>query len=172
MSKALKKNGRPTVYSATTADTICRRLTEGETLVHICRDKDMPTRSTVHLWRDTVEGFSDRYVRARERQAETWADEIIDIADDSAADTIHTDHGQKADNEWINRSKLRVQTRQWLMGKAAPKQFGDKVSHEHGTQDGKPIEVDVKYTDIEVARRLAFVLARGARAAKDIDNGK
>ena len=35
-----------------------------------------------------------------------------------------------ADNEWINRSRLRVDTRKWLMGKLAPKKYGDKVQQE------------------------------------------
>jgi hypothetical protein len=40
-------------------------------------------------------------------------------------------------NEVVNRSKLRVDTRKWLMAKMKPKVYGDKVDV---TSDGKQIK--------------------------------
>jgi len=66
--------GRPSSYTETFADEICRRIAEGETLKQICRDEDMPARSTVQKWvLDDVQGFSGKYARAREIQLESWA---------------------------------------------------------------------------------------------------
>jgi hypothetical protein len=58
---------------------------------------------------------------------EVMSQEIIDIADESANDTQFDDVGNPRQNsEWINRSRLRVDTRKWLMSKLAPKKYGEK----------------------------------------------
>lgn len=69
------------------------------------------------------------YDEARELATESMADDVIDIADSTHND--RNDDG-KIDHEVINRDRLRVQTRQWLMGKFVPKRFGDNkhVHHE------------------------------------------
>lgn len=88
----------------------------------------MPHRSTVYDWLDEEkEDFIDQYARARTRQAETFLDEIIEIADDDSQDTEYGESGPKPNNEWINRSKLRVDTRKWAMAKLAPKKYGEKI---------------------------------------------
>ena len=51
------------------------------------------------------------------------------------------------------------------MAKAAPKKYGDKVAMEHSGPEGGPIETR-ELSETEVARRIAFALARGARAAE------
>jgi hypothetical protein len=52
------------VYTPELAHEICRRLAEGETLKVICREKGMPSASTVRRWvLDDVEGFADLYAR-------------------------------------------------------------------------------------------------------------
>jgi hypothetical protein len=66
-------------------------------------------------------------------------EEILEIADDASRDTIQTEHGQRADNEWIARSRLRVDARKWLMARLAPKKYGDKMLKEHTGADGGPV---------------------------------
>lgn len=111
----MPRRGRPSVYTPEIADEICRRLADGEGLVAICRDKHMPAEAAVRKWAlDDREGFYARYARAREIQAERWADEIIDIAD--------------GDGDW-QRARLRVDTRKWLVAKVLPKKYGERVDH-------------------------------------------
>ena len=70
--------------------------------------------------------------RAREAQAEHWADEIIEIADDSGLDVVNNgEGGYRIDGEAIQRARLRVDARKWLMSKLAPKKYGDRVTNEH-----------------------------------------
>ena len=45
-----RKIGRTSLYTEALAAKICRRLAEGETPRTICRDKVMPTISTVMGW--------------------------------------------------------------------------------------------------------------------------
>lgn len=127
--------GRPTLYSDELALTILMRISQGESLLSVCKDKDMPARSTVYLWRLGESGapgdFSDKYTRAREIQAEHLFDEIIDISDDGSNDYMTITKGDNEynveDREVTNRSKLRVETRKWYISKVVPKLYGDKV---------------------------------------------
>jgi hypothetical protein len=106
-----RSRGRPTTFRPDIADQICWRLTEGESLRAICRDEGMPPASTVMTWamRDE-QGFREDYNRARELQAWSMADEIIDIAD--------------AAEGGVKNARLQIKTRMWLLSKMLPKTFG------------------------------------------------
>ena len=130
------KKGRPSLYTDKLAAKICQRLAEGESLRAICADKAMPAISTVMGWLfdGNHDGFSEQYARAREAQAEIRADEIVDIADDASGDfTADKDGKLAANNEHIQRSRLRVDARKWIAAKLLPKRYGDKLQH---TGDG------------------------------------
>lgn len=120
--------GRRTEFSQEVADMICDRLANGESLRAICRDEDTPVQSTVFKWLDQQPQFAKQYARAREAQADTLADEILEIADDTSRDTIATEkNGEQPNSEWITRSRLRVDARKWLASKMAPKKYGEKL---------------------------------------------
>ena len=61
-----KNNGRPTIFSIKLGDKICQRLSEGETLREICKDKKMPSQSTVYYWLldEDKKKFLELYIRA------------------------------------------------------------------------------------------------------------
>lgn len=128
--KALKEKkpvGRPTKYSQDLAERICEAIaTSNRSLVNICKDNKIGI-TAVFRWLDENEGFRNQYARARECQADFLADELISISDDSANDTIVTDKGEIPNNEWINRSRLRVDARKWVASKLKPKKYGDKI---------------------------------------------
>ena len=68
------------------------------------------------------------YDEARELAAESMADEIIDISDERSTDR---DEDGKIQHEVINRDRLRVDTRKFLMGRFVPKRFGDNKHIHH-----------------------------------------
>lgn len=123
--------GRPTKYSLELADRICEHIATSNKGIHKIADIEGINPSSIFQWLLDYPDFSNKYARARELQAELLADEIIDIADDSTNDTILTDNGEMPNNEWIARSKLRVDARKWKASKLAPKKYGDKLEHEH-----------------------------------------
>jgi len=129
-TKAAKKpRGRPSRYSKAIAAKICAELETGRTLRDVCRDDGMPAQATVHLWRQSQEGFAEQYAQARETGYLLMADEIVEIADDGSNDWMENKHGEEVlDGEHVQRSKLRVDTRKWLLSKALPKIFGDKLA--------------------------------------------
>ena len=59
--------------------------------------------------------------------------------------------------ENIQRSKLRIEARKWLMSKVAPRKYGEKLAI-GGDADASPVKVELSTTDL--ARRIAFTLAR------------
>lgn len=125
--------GRPSDFSQEKADAICERLIEGESLRSICLVDDMPHASTVCRWLAKDADFREQYAHAREAQADTLTDEMLDIADDGTNDWMErkNDEGDVVRVEYngdaVQRSKLRIDTRKWYASKLAPKKYGDKV---------------------------------------------
>lgn len=93
----------------------------------------MPSPQTVISWvlQDLGPGFAEQYARAREVGYQLMADELTEIADDGSNDWMVVEGREVPDHEYITRSRLRVDTRKWLLSKALPKIYGDKIAHEH-----------------------------------------
>jgi len=130
--------GRPSAYTPKLGRRICEYLMMKKSLVDICKMDGMPTDRTVIRWLSNpkMTAFRDEYYHARRVQAEIYVDEIFTIADASADDWIPSinkhgeQNGWKPDNEAIQRSRLRVDTRKWYAGKLIPRIYG-----EHSTVD-------------------------------------
>ena len=144
-------------YSDQIAETICERIGDGQTVREICADTDMPSMSTVFRWLADKEAFREQYARAKEAQAEYLADEITHIADDGTNDWMER-HGKDGESlgwvvngEAVQRSKLRVDTRKWLLSKMLPKKYGDKQALEVTGENGAPlipvVNVSIKRTE-------------------------
>ncbi len=165
-----KPPGRPSTYNEETAELICQRISNGETLRDICRDSYMPARSCVYKWMRKNPPFEAMYARARERLVEHWADEIIGIADDGTTDYVtkigrHGTEYEAVDQEHIQRSRLRVDTRKWLMSKLVPRVYGDNVEVE--VTGG--VTVQHELSDRERMRRMALFLLQDEAAGAVID---
>jgi hypothetical protein len=132
----LPKPGRPTLYSDALGERICELVISGLTLREITKAEDMPGRTTVFKWLARHEEFRDQYARAKELQAELMEEEILEIADDGTNDwrDRQVRDGwvvREVDTEHINRSRLRVDTRKWIMAKRLPKKYGELQKLEH-----------------------------------------
>lgn len=124
---------RPTKYSQELIDNICSQIAEGKSLRTICDDDSMPTRETVRVWLRDNDVFSAQYARARDEQADYYADEIIEIADTEK-------DPQKA--------RVRVDSRKWVASKLKPKRYGDKLDLD-ATVDGKITIQTINYADAD-----------------------
>ena len=121
-----RPRGRPSRYTAALAARICAGIASGQSLRAVCRAPGMPDPSTVAKW--TVNhrhAFFPQYDEACRARAALWADEIVEIADDSSGDTVETDNGPRANPEFAARSRLRVDARKWIVSKMLPKVYGD-----------------------------------------------
>lgn len=137
----MAKRGRPTKYSKALADRLCQELSLGISLRTVCIDDKMPCIATVFNWMRTKPNFLEQYARAKQESADAMAEEILDIADDGTNDWMEIKRGGETvevpNNEVLQRSKLRVDTRKWLMSKMKPKKYGEKIDV---MSDGKAIE--------------------------------
>lgn len=99
-------------YSEQIAREVCERVAKGRSINSVCKDSDMPVRSTFYEWISTHSWLADKYARARELRAEVLAEEIIEIADNA---------------EDANKARLQVDARKWAASKLDAKRYGDKV---------------------------------------------
>lgn len=133
---AKRPPGRPSDYSEEMATLICNRMINGESLRSICRDTAMPDPGTVLRWASKNPEFRQQYDDAMAQRAESMFEEILDIADETSRDTIDTETGERANTEWISRSRLRVDARKWMLSKMVPKKYGDALRLGGEGEDG------------------------------------
>lgn len=135
--------GRPTTFNQETADEICNRIANGESLRSICDAESMPDKATVFRWLGAHKLFCDQYARAREAQADAIFDEILHIADNPkiGVKTKTNDKGEVevSEGDMIEHRRLQVDARKWMAGKLRPKKYGDKLDVDHGLQPDNPI---------------------------------
>lgn len=80
-------------------------------------------QSTFNLWLNDDAELAAEYARAREDLIERMANEVLELSDQDVG--IQPD-GKK---DWaaIQKHKLQVDTRKWLLSKLAPKKYGEKL---------------------------------------------
>lgn len=147
-TKKKKDPGRPTKRTKGLETLIIARMMGGESVREICRDPSVPSRATIHNWlaedaANGVEGgFLDQYARAQEVRAADIFDEIIEIADDDTEDFLPDEEGGYYFNrEHVQRSKLRMEGRQWVLARMSPKKYGPKGAIELTGPGGGSVRV-------------------------------
>lgn len=119
MKAATKRpQGRQSTYTPDIGERVCALIAQGKTLRQIEELDGMPPKETVNGWAiDDVDGFAARYARAQRIRTYGMRDEIVDISDD---ETLEPDD-----------KRVRIDARKWVMAKTLPKEFGDRIQHEH-----------------------------------------
>lgn len=127
--------GRPTMYSDDLIDKFLGRIMDGRGLVSVCRDPDMPSKSTIYEWLadKEKEGFSDRYVKACQIRAEVIAENVIDKIEKV-----------ELDKDAIAQARLELDAKKWFLSKLHPNKYGGKLADaEIDTNDGE-ITINVR----------------------------
>jgi hypothetical protein len=107
------------------------RISKGESLNKISKSEHLPNKQTFYEWIDGNDKLGDKYTRARKERNDHLFEEILDIADESANDYEVDEYGkEKVNNEAIQRSRLRIDARKWMLGKLDSKKYGDKIQQE------------------------------------------
>ena len=155
-------------YSEDLGKRICAMLREGSTLRTICSGPDMPHESTVREWAANPDHpIAPHYARSREIGYQKMADDLVDISDGKAVALNELDakledqaSDRDAPKDAVQRDRLRIDTRKWLLSKALPKIYGDKL-----TLDG---DLKVTMPEDQLDSRLGHLLAKAA-AKQDAD---
>jgi hypothetical protein len=148
VTKEKKKNGRPTIYTQAIADEICERLAHGETLRKMVLDEHMPPAGTIYRWLDSNERFRDQYAQARVRQADYYAEMIIDESFGAHDASI---------------GRLRMDALKWASSKIAPKKYGDKIELESNSNQNLTLSFNIpnrgnerEIIELEEAKQLTL----------------
>lgn len=148
LKKTPKKNGRPSKYTDKLADKICQMIAQGQSVRSICAKKDMISMQTFFRWLRENDKFREQYARACEERSYMHAEDIIEIADNATNDYMEKLEGDGYifNSENVQRSRLRIDTRKWLMSKLNPKVYGDKLDM---TTNGNDIGVTLSASQAE-----------------------
>ncbi len=132
--------GRPTDYSDEIANAICTWIAEGKSLRSYCKQKKTPALSTVCLWIVTHEEFSEHYRRAREAAGYAHADNIVDIVQQIADQSLEP-----------NAARVMMDGLKWSAERMAPRSHMPQSLVNHQSPDGsmtpKPTEIIVRAAD-------------------------
>jgi hypothetical protein len=122
---------------------ICARVASGELLTDICESFGF-TRSWFYLWLSADAARVDAYARAREQQQHAWADDIVKLADVCRVGNKVTEKGdgtvETVTADRVERTRLQIESRKWLMARLNPRAYGDKQAVELSGKDGGPIQ--------------------------------
>lgn len=129
-----KKRGTPRLYSDKVTEKICSQMVEGVSVNKICKQKGMPTRSTIGNWLVKYPEFRDAFIKAKQVQTYFNVDDILDLAD--GCDTENSADVQKA--------KLQVDTRKWIASRLLPKVYGES------NERSPVVEVNINTTSDEL----------------------
>lgn len=151
-----KAKGRPSEYTQEIADLFCELIANGDSLRTACAAKNMPSPATIFKWMRENDIFLKQYEKATQERTEAMAEELLDIVDDGSNDYM-VKTGKDGSESWvlngenIQRSRLRADTRKWLMAKMKPKKYGDKIDV---TSDGDKISNNYAQLSVEELRKL------------------
>src|SRR5438046_2502910 len=91
---------------------LCQLIALGKSLRFACEQFKVPPSSVIWVINRDAE-LAKQYAQAREQQAQVWADEVVDIADEATPDDAQV-------------ARLRVDARKWVAAKLLPKKYGDQ----------------------------------------------
>jgi hypothetical protein len=100
--------------------------------------------SSIFKWLREHKEFAEQYARAKELQTEKLADELVEIADDESNDV--SGELKMPNSVAVQRARLKVDTRKWLLSKLQPKKYGDKLDMNLAGKDGGPIQAAIAVT--------------------------
>jgi hypothetical protein len=145
-------------------DEVCERMVDGESVRTICKDEHMPSISTFMKILNQDPKRSAQYARALQLRADAMFEEILDISDDGTNDYMLRNADDPTsvvlNGEHVQRSKLRVDSRKWALGRMNPKKYGEKTFI--GGVEDAPIKVqntiDVSNLSLEELETLEKIL--------------
>lgn len=118
-------------------DQVCELIADGASLRSICEREDMPDRRNIMRAIAKNEAWAAQYTQACALRTEAWADDIV-YAASTPQEGIRTKVGPKGTEtitgDMVERSRLEVDAKKWIVSKLLPKKYGDRLNVDHGVQ--------------------------------------
>ena len=155
------KGGRPPInFTPDIIEFILSEIIAGKSVQYIATSgkiemgDDFPSAAVIYKQLAMNDVFQESYTRAREMQQDTYAEEIVAIADGDHPDFVSATPEDR---------KMAIEARKWVMGKLRPKKYNDQVMRMEITgKDGTPLvptqEIDVSSLTDEARDSLRFAL--------------
>lgn len=122
-------------FSQEIFDTICERISDGESVNSICSGDDMPSRTSFYDWIGRAKELADKYARATEVRADRVFDELLQIADTPLiGEKVKIDKDGKKEvqrGDMIEHRRLQVDARKWALARMSPRKYGDRLGLDH-----------------------------------------
>ena len=120
--------GRKPQLNGATMTRIFDYLCNGDSMVTVARRIGV-NRATIYRWINSNKKLKALIKEAREIQAGSYIDDLLEIADDESKDLIiDPETGKHSPNSSaVARSKLKITTRKKLAGYYHPTEFSDKA---------------------------------------------
>jgi len=156
--------GRPTDYTPEIVEKILLRMYSGESVREICRDANMPSRTSVDLWRVRHPEFTNQYAHARRAQVEARIEDCAELLSNPPMCNMPDPDGgvtQRVDGAAVQLLRARADLAKWEASKllrgivdTAPLDYGDRMTHA-GDADN-PISISLA-DSIAQARKRAGI---------------
>jgi hypothetical protein len=138
-----RKVGRPTIKTDVLKNELCRLIAEdGLSARKACITVGL-TFQTFWEWLSKDKEFTEQYTRAKELQAENYADQIVEIADEPPELVVDDAGAARIDSAFVQHQKIRIDSRKWVASRLLPKKYGDKIQQEVTGANGGPIQQSI-----------------------------
>jgi hypothetical protein len=130
-------------------------LEQGRTLRQIAKELGF-TQPQISQWgsgsgdQPRDEMFINRYARSMLSRWEQMAEELVEISDEIAP----VDVNGHVDTGWVQQQRLRSDNRKWLLSKALPKKYGDKVTTEVTGDPSAPLLTRIELVAVPPRARI------------------
>lgn len=121
---------------------ILDHISDGVSLRTICTLNNWEKYAVLHEINSNPE-YANQYTHARERQADHYAEEIIELADNCSGTLEDT-----------NRVKIQIDARKWACGKLFPRRYSDKAQIEVSGANGTPLTIAAASVNIDQLNAL------------------
>lgn len=118
-------------YTPRVAAKFCEAIAEGgKSIRTVCKLAGMPSKATVFRWLRDHPDFLEMYELAKDEQADTFVDEIVEIADKC-----------KGTKQAIQKARLQIYAREVAAAKMRPKKYGSKM--QLTGDEGRPLSIEI-----------------------------
>jgi len=107
---------------------IIQQIELGRSVSNILLDSNLPSRATFYSWLNDNPERIELYKKATEIRADNIFDDMLEISDDASKDYFYDVNGNRQQSMTaVNRSRLQLDTRKWVLGRMNPKKYSEKL---------------------------------------------
>jgi hypothetical protein len=104
------------------SESVLEGMRNGLSAYKACKAAGVP-QSTFCSWVNDDANLAEQYAHAREDLIERMAEEVLHLSDQEVPET----GDGKKDWQAVQKHRLQVDSRKWLLSKLAPKKYGEKL---------------------------------------------